>query len=78
MSRQMIASIIIMKSLSFESGDIRRHLQNAHTRVISVAAVQQNLHASAAIGSMEMQPYLSKLCEALADSMIGEDQSISL
>jgi chemotaxis protein methyltransferase CheR len=27
---------------------------------------------------MEMQPYLSKLCEALAHSMIGEDQSISL
>ena len=27
---------------------------------------------------MEMQPYLSKLCEALADSMIGDDQSISL
>ena len=27
---------------------------------------------------MEMQPYLSKLCEALAHSMIGEEQSISL
>jgi two-component sensor histidine kinase len=27
---------------------------------------------------MEMQPYLSKLCEALAHSMVGEDQSISL
>jgi two-component sensor histidine kinase len=26
---------------------------------------------SAAIGSMEMQPYLSKLCEALSHSMIG-------
>jgi two-component sensor histidine kinase len=27
---------------------------------------------------MEMQPYLSKLCEALSHSMIGEHQSISL
>jgi chemotaxis protein methyltransferase CheR len=27
---------------------------------------------------MEMQPYLTKLCEALAHSMIGEDQAISL
>jgi len=27
---------------------------------------------------MEMQPYLTKLCEALAYSMIGEDRPISL
>jgi two-component sensor histidine kinase len=77
-SLQIIASIIMMKALSVESEETRRHLHDAHTRVISVAAVQHHLHASAAIGSMEMQPYLSKLCEALAHSMIGEDQSISL
>ena len=77
-SLQIIASIIMMKALSVESEETRRHLHDAHTRVISVAAVQQHLHASAAIGSMEMQPYLIQLCEALAHSMIGEDQSISL
>lgn len=77
-SLQIIASIIMMKALSVDSEDTRRHLHDAHTRVISVAAVQQHLHASAAIGSMEMRPYLSKLCEALAHSMISEDQSISL
>jgi two-component sensor histidine kinase len=77
-SLQIIASIIMMKALSVESAETRRHLHDAHNRVISVAAVQQHLHAAAAIGSMEMQPYLSKLCEALAHSMIGEDQLISL
>ena len=77
-SLQIIASIIMMKALSVESEDTRRHLHDAHNRVISVAAVQHHLHASAAVGSMEMQPYLYKLCEALAHSMIGEDQSISL
>ena len=77
-SLQIIASIIMMKALSVDSEDTRRHLHDAHTRVISAAAVQQHLHASAAIGSMEMQPYLSKLCEALTHSMISEDQSISL
>jgi two-component sensor histidine kinase len=77
-SLQIIASIIMMKALSVESEETRRHLHDAHTRVVSVAAVQQHLHASAAIGAMEMQPYLSKLCEALAHSMIGEDQGISL
>jgi hypothetical protein len=34
--------------------------------------------ASAAIGSMEMQPYLTRLCEALSNSMIGEDQPVIL
>jgi two-component sensor histidine kinase len=77
-SLQIIASIIMMKALSVESEETRRHLHDAHTRVISVAAVQQHLHTSAAVGTMEMQPYLLKLCEALAHSMIGEDQSISV
>src|ERR1700737_1984651 len=77
-SLQIIASIIMMKALSVESEETRRHLHDAHNRVISVAAVQQHLHASAGLGSMEMQPYLSKLCEALAHSMIGDAQSISL
>jgi two-component sensor histidine kinase len=77
-SLQIIASIIMMKALSAESEEARGHLHDTHNRVISVAAVQQHLHASGAVGSMEMQPYLSKLCEALAHSMVGEDQSISL
>jgi chemotaxis protein methyltransferase CheR len=77
-SLQIIASIIMMKAKSVESEETRRHLHDAHTRVISVAAVQEHLHASAGLGSMEMQPYLTKLCEALAHSMIGEDQPISL
>lgn len=77
-SLQIIASIIMMKALAVESEETRRHLHDAHNRVVSVAAVQQHLHAAAAIGSMEMQPYFSKLCDALAHSMIGENQSISL
>jgi two-component sensor histidine kinase len=77
-SLQIIASIIMMKAKSVQSEETRRHLRDAHTRVISVAAVQEHLHASLGIGSMEMLPYLTKLCEALAHSMIAEDESISL
>jgi chemotaxis protein methyltransferase CheR len=43
--------------------------------------VQKHLHASVATGSLnsvEMKPYLSTLCEALAASMIGEGRQISL
>jgi two-component sensor histidine kinase len=77
-SLQIIASIIMLKAKSVESEETRRHLHDAHNRVISVAAVQQHLHASAGLGSMEMLPYLTTLCGALTHSMIGENQPISL
>jgi two-component sensor histidine kinase len=77
-SLQIIASIIMMKAKTVESEDTRRHLHDAHSRVMSVATVQQQLHASGAVGPIEMGPYLSKLCEALSSSMIGDDRPISL
>jgi two-component sensor histidine kinase len=77
-SLQIIASIIMMKAKSVDSEETRRHLHDAHHRVISVAAVQRHLHASAGLASMEMLPYLTTLCGALTHSMIGDGQSISL
>src|SRR6204780_40402 len=77
-SLQIIASIILLKAKSVDSEETRRHLHDAHSRVISVAAVQQHLHASAGAGAMEMLPYFSTLCEALSNSMIGEDQPVVL
>ena len=77
-SLQIIASIIMLKAKSVESEETRRHLRDAHNRVISVAAVQRHLHASAGLGSMEMLPYLTTLCGALTHSMIGDGESISL
>ena len=77
-SLQIIASIILLKAKSVDSEETRRHLHDAHNRVISVAAVQQHLHAAAAIGSMEVRPYLTRLCEALSHSMIDDDRPVSL
>jgi chemotaxis protein methyltransferase CheR len=77
-SLQIIASIILLKAKTVDSEETRVHLQDAHKRVMSVAAVQQHLHASASSGSVEMGPYLSRLCETLATSMIGENRPISL
>ena len=45
-SLQIIASIILMKARGVESEETRLHLQDAHKRVMSVAAVQKQLHAS--------------------------------
>lgn len=77
-SLQIIASIILMKARSVQSEETRLHLQDAHKRVMSVAAVQRQLHVSGASQSIDMTPYLARLCEALATSMIGDARPISL
>jgi chemotaxis protein methyltransferase CheR len=77
-SLQIIASIIMMKARVVESDEARRHLQEAHQRVMSVAALQQHLHAVARSGPVQLGPYLSKLCDALSHSMIGDSRSIAL
>jgi two-component sensor histidine kinase len=77
-SLQIIASIILMKARAVQSEETRFHLEDAHKRVLSIAAVQKQLHASATTGAIEIAPYLSKLCESLAHSMIGGSRPISL
>lgn len=77
-SLQIIAAIILMKSRSVHSEETRLHLQDAHNRVMSVAAVQQHLHISGTAGPIEMAPYLSKLCESLTTSMISNSRPIAL
>jgi two-component sensor histidine kinase len=77
-SLQIIASIIMMKAKTVNSEETRAHLQDTHKRVMSVATVQQQLHASGASGLIKMGPYLSKLCDALSTSMISDDRHVSL
>ena len=45
-SLQIIASILMMKARAVTSEETRQHLQDAHRRVMSVAAVQKYLHSS--------------------------------
>ncbi len=77
-SLQIIASILMLKARTVESAETRLHLQDAHVRVMSVATVQQQLQASAHGGPIELGPYLSRLCDALAVSMIGDSRPITV
>ena len=77
-SLQIIASIILLKAKVVQSEETRLHLQDTHKRVMSIAAVQRHLHASGIGGSIEVMPYLTRLCEALAASMISDHRPISL
>ena len=77
-SLQIIASILLLKARTVSSEETRLHLQDAHQRVLSVAAVQQHLYASRHGDPIELAPYLNALCETLAGSMIGEARAIVL
>ena len=77
-SLQIIASILLLKARTVLSQETRQHLQDAHQRVLSVAAVQQQLHASRRGDPIELAPYLSRLCETLAASMISDSRPVAL
>jgi len=77
-SLQIIASILMLKARVVTSEETRHHLEDAHQRVMSVAAVQSHLHALGGVDQIEVGPYLTQLCASLAASMIGDDQPIAL
>ena len=77
-SLQIIASILLIKARTVQSEETRLQLEDAHKRVLSVAAVQQHLDVAGRGGQIEIANYLSKLCETLAQSMIGGSRPISL
>jgi chemotaxis protein methyltransferase CheR len=77
-SLQIIASILLMKARTVQSEETRLQLHDAHQRVLSVAAVQQHLDVAGRGGPIEIGNYLSKLCETLAQSMIGDSRPITL
>ena len=77
-SLQIIASILLLKARTVQSEETRLQLHDAHQRVLSVAAVQQHLHSTVRGEPIEISEYLSKLCETLAASMIGDSRPISV
>jgi two-component sensor histidine kinase len=77
-SLQIIASILLLKARTVQSEETRHHLHDAHQRVMSVATVQQQLHASGLNENIDIGSYLSKLCESLAASMVGERRPVSI
>lgn len=77
-SLQIIAGIILMKANTVSSEETRPLLKDIHDRVISIAAVQQQLYVSGTIGPVEMVAYLTRLSDALAASMIGDTRPVTV
>jgi two-component system, sensor histidine kinase PdtaS len=76
-SLQIIASIIIESSRRVGTEEARNHLHDAHTRVLSVAMLQDHLAATSA-ENVNMGAYLGKLCSSLSASMIGGSDRLTL
>lgn len=77
-SLQIIASILLLKARSVKSDETRYHLHDVHHRIISVATVQRQLSVSGSGKDVELGPYLKVLCEGLANSMIADDQGVTI
>ncbi len=76
-SLQIIASVILQSARKVSSDETRLHLTDAHNRVMSVAALQQQLAASR-LGEVELKSYFTKLCESIGASMIRDHDQLVL
>jgi two-component sensor histidine kinase len=77
-SLQIIASILLIKARTVRSEETRLHLHDAHKRILSIAAMQKQLEAGKHGELIQIGPYLTRLGETLAGSMIGERRPITL
>ena len=77
-SLQIIASTLMLSARAVRSDEARQQLQDAHHRVLAVAAVQEQLTASKHGDAVALRPYLERLCRTLAESMIGGSGTIAV
>lgn len=76
-SLQIIASILLQSARKVNSDESRSHLKLAHGRVMSIAAVQQQL-ASTNTGDVHLRTYFTQLCNSLGASMILDPEEITI
>jgi two-component sensor histidine kinase len=76
-SLQIIASVLMMSARKVQSEETRTHLHDAHQRVMSIAALQDQLSASN-VGDVALRAYFTKLCQSLGASMIRDHKQIQL
>jgi two-component sensor histidine kinase len=76
-SLQIIASVLMVSARKVQSEETRGHLHDAHHRVMSIAAVQQQL-AITTMSEVKLAPYLTKLCQSLGASMIYDHKTLIL
>ncbi len=76
-SLQIIASVLLQSARKVQSEETRSHLNDAHQRVMSVAALQHQLSASR-VSDVQLRPYFTTLCNSIGASMIRDHNQLSL
>ena len=76
-SLQIVASVLMQSARRVQSEEARGHLKDAHSRVMSIATLQQQLMASR-LGDVELRPYFTALCQSIGASMIHDASRITL
>ena len=76
-SLQIIASVLMLSARRVNSDETRRHLFDAHNRVMSVATLQKRLSMTTA-GTVHLGSYFNDLCESIAASMIADPEQLTL
>jgi two-component sensor histidine kinase len=76
-SLQIIASVLLQSARRTPSTQTRGHLFDAHSRVMSVAALQHQLAASY-VGEVKLRPYFTELCQSIGASMIRDPDKLRL
>ena len=76
-SLQIIASVLMQSARRVPSPDARSYLVDAHSRVMSVAALQQQL-AQSKVGEVELRAYFTDLCASIGASMIQDHDKLTL
>ena len=76
-SLQIIASVLMQSAGKVSSEEARNHLYEAHSRVMSIAALQQQL-ALSKLSDVVLRTYFSELCDSIGASMIHDHNRIKL
>jgi len=76
-SLQIIASVLMQTARRVSSTETKGYLFDAHSRVMSVAALQRQLAASD-LGDVELRAYFIELCESIGASMIQDHEKLRL
>jgi len=76
-SLQIIASVLMQSARRVASDDARSYLVDAHSRVMSVAALQHQL-AQSRVGEVQLRAYFTDLCASIGASMIHDSKTMSI
>jgi two-component sensor histidine kinase len=76
-SLQIIASVLMQSARRVQSAETKGHLFDAHSRVMSVAALQHQL-ATSQLGEVELRTYFTELCASIGASMIHDPSKLTL